>query len=48
LIIVGDIGQAKSIVKILNLREVNFQLFQELAGGSPWITACKVKGGDKN
>lgn len=39
-----DIGQAKRIVRTLNLRKANFQLFKELVDVTPWETALRDKG----
>ncbi|KAK4811192.1 hypothetical protein QYF61_019823 [Mycteria americana] len=39
--ILRDMGQAKSILKTLNLRKVNFQLFKGLVDGTPWEIALR-------
>ncbi|KAK4810861.1 hypothetical protein QYF61_008833 [Mycteria americana] len=42
--VLRDMGQAKSIVRTLNFRKANFQLFKELVNGTPWETVLRDKG----
>jgi len=39
-----DIGKAKSIVRSLNFRKANFQLFKEKVSRTPWETVVKDRG----
>ena len=36
-----DMGKARSIVRNLNFRKANFQLFKELVSRTPWETALR-------
>lgn len=41
-------AMVKSKVKTLSFRRVNFQLFKELVGGTPWETALRDKGAEQS
>lgn len=47
-IISRDTGQAKSVVKTLNLRKVNFQLLKELVNGTSCKTALRDKRAEES
>jgi len=41
-------GKVRSIVRILNFRKANFQLFKELVNRTPWEVILGDRGGEQN
>jgi len=39
--VLGDMGQTKSIIRMLNFRKAKFQLFRKLVNKMPWETVLK-------
>ncbi|KAK4818026.1 hypothetical protein QYF61_004150 [Mycteria americana] len=46
--VLRDMGQARSIVRTLNFRKANFQLFKELVSRTPWETVLRDKGPEQS
>ncbi|KAM6103455.1 uncharacterized protein LJ206_014212 [Theristicus caerulescens] len=46
--VLRDKGQVKSIVRTLNFRKANFQLFEELINRTPWEMALRDKGAEQS
>ncbi|KAK4806963.1 LOW QUALITY PROTEIN: hypothetical protein QYF61_027330 [Mycteria americana] len=46
--VLRDMGQARSIVRTLNFRKANFQLFKELVSSAPWETVLTDKGAEQS
>ncbi|KFR11850.1 hypothetical protein N306_05276, partial [Opisthocomus hoazin] len=43
-----DMGKARSIVRTLNFRKANFQLFKELVSRTPWETVLRDKDAEQS
>jgi len=46
--ILRDMGKVRSIVKTLNFRKVNFQLFMELVSRMPWEMVLRDRGAEQS
>ncbi|KAK4806761.1 hypothetical protein QYF61_005557 [Mycteria americana] len=46
--VLRDMGQARSIVRTLNFRKANFQLFKELVSRTPWEKVLRDKGAEQS
>jgi len=42
-----DMGKARSIVRTLNFRKGNFQIFKELVSRTPWETVLRDRGAEQ-
>ena len=43
-----DMGKTRSIVRTLNFRKANFQLFKELVNRTPWETVLSDTGAEQS
>jgi len=43
-----DMGKVRSIVRTLNFRKDNFQLFKELVSRTPWETVLRDRGAEQS
>jgi len=43
-----DNNKARSIVRNLNFRKANFQLFRELVNGTPWERVLRDRGAEQS
>jgi len=46
--VLRDMGKATSIVRTLNFRKANFQLFKELGNSTPWETVLRNRGTEQS
>jgi len=46
--VLGDMGKTRSIVRNLNFRKANFQLFNELVRRTPWEMVLRDKGAEQS
>jgi len=42
--VLRDVGKVRSMVRTLNFRKANFQLFKELVSRTPWETVLRDRG----
>jgi len=43
-----DMRKARSIVRTLNFRKANFQLFKKSVGRTPWETVLRGRGAEQS
>ena len=46
--VLGDMGQTKSKIRMLNFRKAKFQLFRELVSKTPWEIVLMGKGAEQS
>jgi len=46
--VLRDMGKVRSIVRTLNFRKANFQLFKELVSRTPWETVLRDGGQNRD
>jgi len=46
--VLRDIGKARSVVRTLNFRKANFQLFKEVVSRTPWETVLRDRGAEQS